>query len=65
MMRLIEHHQVPAGGVAQSLDPGGTFQGIDAGYQPVMLGEGIGPAVGDVTLGTEDLKVQVLKKARR
>ena len=47
---FVEHHQIPARGIQQTLDASRALQGVDACDQAVVLGEGIGLAVGDVAL---------------
>ena len=58
-MGFVEDDQVPARRVEQALDARRPLQRVDAGDQPVVLGEGVGLAVGDVALGTEDLEIEV------
>ncbi|MCY1557956.1 hypothetical protein D9M68_948510 [compost metagenome] len=55
-MRFIKHHQIPTRRVQEALDARWALQGVDAGDQSVVLGEGVGLAVGDVTLGAEHSK---------
>jgi len=56
---FVEHHQIPTRRIQQTLDTRRALQGVDAGDQAVVLGEGIGLAVGDVALRAEHLEVEV------
>ncbi len=58
MMGFVEHHQVPARCVQQTLDSSRTLQGVDAGDQAVVFGERVGLAVRNVAFGTEHLEVK-------
>ena len=58
-MRLVEHHEIPTRCGQESFYSGRPLQGVDTGDEPVVLGEGIGLAVGDVTLGPEHLKIEI------
>ena len=58
-MGFVEHHQIPPRRVQQALDARRPLQRVDAGDQPVMLGEGVGLAVGHVAFGAEDLEIEV------
>ena len=41
VMGFIEHHQIPMRRIQQALDTGRALLCVDAGDQPVVLGEGI------------------------
>ncbi len=56
---LVEDHQVPRRRLQDPAHPGGALQGVDAGDQAVVAGEGVRAPVGHVALGPEDLEVQV------
>ena len=59
VVRFVEHHQVPARRGEQAAHPGAPLQGIDAGDEPVVPGERVRLAVGDVALAAEHLELQV------
>lgn len=59
VMRFVKHHQIPAWRIQQALDTGRALQGVDAGNQPVVFGEGIGLAVGDIAFGAKHLEIEV------
>ena len=59
VVRFVEHHQVPARRGKQAPHPGAPLQGIDAGDEPVVPGERVRLAVGDVALAAEHLELQV------
>ena len=59
MVRLVKHAQIPPGSVLEPLHARLHLERVDAGDQAVVLGKGIGLAVGHVSLGTENLEVEV------
>ena len=59
VVRFVEDHEIPGRGLLQAFDPGSHFQRVDAGDEPVMLGERVGLAVGDVALAAENLEIEV------
>src|SRR5262249_28278584 len=59
MMRFIENHEIPTGRFQEALYPRRALQGIDARNQAVVLREGVGLAVGNVALGSEDFEFEI------
>ena len=59
MVRLVKHDQVPWRRILQSLHALGPLQRVDAGDQPVVLGERVGLAVGHVAFAAEHLEVEI------
>src|SRR6266508_3433973 len=59
MVGLIEDDQIPAWRFEQALDTCGAFQGIDTCNQPIVFSKGVRLTIGDVTLRSKDLEVEV------
>ena len=59
MMRFIENNQIPRRGFQNFLDAAFSFQGINRGDQAVMFGKSVAMPVGDITLNSEYLKIQM------
>jgi len=57
-MRLIENSQVPRDGLGQPFHASCALECIDADDQSIVLGEGVAPAVGNVTFRAEHLEIQ-------
>ena len=59
VVRLVEDHEIPRRRFEQPLDARRALERVDAGDEPVVLGEGVRLAVGDVALAAEHLEVEV------
>lgn len=59
MMRLVKDNQIPVGSLQYFLDARGALERVDAGNQPVMLSEGIGFSVSDISFAAEHFEVEM------
>ena len=59
MMGLVEHDQIPGGASCNRFMRGRIFKRVDAGDQPVVLGECVRFPVSHVAFAAEDLEVEV------
>ena len=59
VVSLVEYHQVPARCGQQPLYACRALECVNAGDEPIVLGEGVSLAVGDVALRAEHLEFEV------
>ena len=59
MVRLVEDHQVPGRRGEEFFDPGRALDRVDRDDQAIVLGKGVGLAVGDIPLAAEHLEIEM------